>query len=78
MPQYYFDIHDDEVTLDVEGVELRDAPHAILFAYEAARDIAADTVKSGRLGLRHRIDIYDAGGRFVDCVTFGEAVGVEP
>lgn len=78
MPRYYFDICDDDTTIDREGMEFADAHAAIAFAYKAARDIAVETAVEGRLVTEHRIEIADADHRLIDTVTFGEAVGVDP
>lgn len=78
MPRYYFHVYDEEATLDSEGVELADSHMALVFAYRAAREIAAETAKQGKLSAQDRIDIVDADRRLIDTVTFGEATGVEP
>ncbi len=76
MPRYYFDIHDDETTIDPEGVELANTNAAIAFAYKAAREMAAASAIDGRLVVQYRIDIVDADHSLIDTVTYGEAVGV--
>jgi hypothetical protein len=78
MPRYYFDIRDDDTTIDSEGMEFADAHAAIAFAYKAARDIAAESAVAGKLVTEHRIEIVDADRQLIDTVTFGEAVGIDP
>ena len=77
MPRYYFNVHDDDVTADEEGVLLADAYVAIAFAYKAPRALAFETALDGRLFVDHRVDILDAERRTIDTVTFGEAVGIQ-
>ncbi|HET6526834.1 DUF6894 family protein [Sphingopyxis sp.] len=77
MPRYFFDIRDDDTTIDSEGMEFADTHAAIAFAYKAAREIAAETAVAGRLVTGHRIEIADADHRLIDTVTFGEAVGLD-
>lgn len=77
MPRYYFDIRDDDMTIDKEGMELSDAHAAIAFAYKAAREIAAETAATGKVVTEHRIEIANADHQLIDTVTFGEAMGVD-
>ena len=78
MPIYYFNIHNDDVTLDAEGVDLADVTAAHAYAVIAARSLAADTVSQGHLGLSDRIEIEDEAHVSVGAVTFAEAVDVRP
>jgi hypothetical protein len=47
MPRYYFNIYNDDVTLDEEGAELIDAHTAHAHAIHAAQALAADTASRG-------------------------------
>ena len=76
MPLYYFDIYNDDVTLDDEGAELADMAAARAHAVKEARVLASETVKAGHIDCRHRIDIRDPSGATVASVTFGDAVEV--
>ena len=90
MQRYYFNIYNDDVTLDEEGAELIDAhaarAHAIhaarslaadgAHAIHAARSLAADTALHGHIGLSHRIEIEDENHQVIDKITFGDAVEV--
>jgi hypothetical protein len=78
MPRYYFNIYNDDVTLDEEGAELIDAHAAHAHAVHAARSLAADTASRGHIGLSHRIEIEDQDHRLIDQVTFAEAVEIRP
>lgn len=77
MPRYYFNVRDDDTTVDSEGMEFFDSHAAIAFAYKAAREIAVETAVRGRLVTDHRIEIVDADRQLIDTVTFGEAIGVD-
>lgn len=78
MPLYYFNIDNDDVTEDFEGIELSDDRAAHAYGVRAARGLASETVRLGHLGLNHRINIVDADRNPVATVTFGEAVEIRP
>ena len=78
MPLYYFNIYNDDVTLDHEGAELADIHAAIAYAVKAARALAADTVSHGHLSAHHRIEIVDGDQTLLDIVRFDEAVDLRP
>ena len=76
MPIFYFDVYNDDVTLDDEGAELADVSAAHAHAVKEARVLAAETVKEGHFDGRHRIDVRDESRADVASVTFGEAVEI--
>ena len=76
MPLYFFDVYNDDVTLDDEGAELVDAQAARARAIKEARVLAAETVSRGHFTGRHRIEIRDAGHNCIGSVSFAEAVDV--
>jgi hypothetical protein len=76
VPVYYFHIHNDDVTIDEEGVELSDRTAAVACAVNAARSLAAEDVLRGRLRLSDRIVIEDENHRLVREVRFDEAVQI--
>ena len=76
MPLYYFNLYNDEVTMDEEGVELADAAAARDHALIEARAMAADSVLHGHLTTSHRIDYTDEERRAVGSVRFDEAVEI--
>jgi hypothetical protein len=78
MPLYYFDVYNDDVTLDDEGAELADRDAAHAHAVKAARSLAAETVRRGHLVRDHRVDISDADHKPLGSVRFGEAVDIRP
>jgi hypothetical protein len=76
MPLYYFNVYNDDVTMDEEGAELADAHAARAYAVKEARVLAAETVQQGHLVGHHRIEIVDAEQNPVDEVRFDEAVEI--
>jgi len=78
MSRFYFNIHDDICTLDLEGSELPDLQAARAYAVTGARSLAADNVLRGDLTLSHRVDILDEAHQIVDAVSFRDAVRIAP
>jgi hypothetical protein len=76
MALYYFQIFNDDVTLDDEGAELADDEAALAHAVKAVRALASDTALHGHLTRSHRIDVVDANRRPVGSVRFDEAVDI--
>jgi hypothetical protein len=76
MPLYYFNVYNDDVTLDHEGAELADEHAARAYAVKEARALAADTVLRGHLVRSHRIEIVDSDQSSVGAVRFDEAVDI--
>jgi hypothetical protein len=76
MSLYYFNVYNDDVTLDDEGAELADDHAAHAYAIKAARALAAETASKGHLTVADRIEIEDADHKLVGTVTFGEAVEI--
>ena len=78
MALFYFDVYNDDVTLDDEGAEFADEQAARAHAVKEARVLAADTVLHGHLVRHHRVDIRDENRRTIDSVSFEEAVQIRP
>lgn len=78
MARYYFDIHNDEFTQDLEGQQFGDADLALAYGLSAARALAADSVLKGHLVLSHWIAVLDASRTPIGDVAFGAAVKVRP
>ena len=78
MPRFYFNIYNDDVTMDEEGAELADEHAARAHAVKGARSLAAETVRHGHLTKSHRIEIVDEDQASVGVVRFDEAVEVRP
>jgi hypothetical protein len=77
MPKYYFHLHDDFDSPDVEGVELPDLSAARFCAVHSARFTASETMKAlGHFIPSHRIDIEDVHGTVLDSVYFRDAVKI--
>ena len=77
MPRYFFNVYDDVIAPDEEGLELPNEAAARLKALIGARDIAAEQVKHGYLVRSHWIDVADQHGEVLFAVTFGDAVEIK-
>lgn len=77
MPRYFFDVYDDVIAPDEEGMELPNEQAARLQALIGARDIMSEQVRHGYLVRSHWIDILDERRALLAKVTFGEAVDVK-
>jgi hypothetical protein len=76
MPLYYFNIFNDEITMDAEGIELDGDEAAMARAVVEARIMAAESVRSGHLVGSHHIEVLDEAQRCVGAVRFDEAVAI--
>jgi hypothetical protein len=77
VPRYFFNVYDDEIASDEEGMELPNEQAARLHALHGARGIIAEQVTRGYLVRSHWIDVLDERGELVLKLTFGEAVDVK-
>jgi hypothetical protein len=77
MPRFYFNLRNDLVVDDEEGLELPDLAAAREYALFNARSIAAENVHKGKLNLSHRIEIADEDNQVLATVSFADAVKVE-
>lgn len=77
MPRFFFNIHDDAVTVDDQGVELSDVAAAREAALRSARELICEQVREGRVNLRHRIEIEDEDRRPVVTLPFASAIEIE-
>jgi hypothetical protein len=78
MALYYFNLFNDDVTTDDEGVELADDEAARAHAVKEARFMAADTVLHGHLTGSHRVEYVDEARKPIGSVRFDEAVNIRP
>ena len=78
MPLYYFNVYNDDTTLDEEGTELADEHAARAYAVKAVRSLAADTVRKGHLVGHHRVEFVDKAQNPIGEVRFDEAVDIKP
>lgn len=76
MPLYYFNIYNDDITLDEEGIDLADEHAARAYAVKAVRSLAAETVLHGHFMGHHRVEYVDAGQNPLGEVRFDQAVEV--
>jgi hypothetical protein len=76
MPRFYFHLYNDEISRDEEGKELSDPSVAHKTALAYARDMAAVTVREGRLNLSHCIEVTDQDGSVVLTLPFRNAVHI--
>ena len=78
MPRYYIHIYNDAVTIDGDGMELRDLPAAKYEAIRGARSIMAEDLVAGRpLKLFHRVEIANADGTVLAVIPVREIVAIE-
>ena len=78
MTLYYFNIYNDDITIDDQGAELADEHAARAYAVKAVRSLAAETVMHGHLIGHHRVEIVDSQQNPVGEVRFDEAVDIKP
>lgn len=76
MRRYFFNVYNDDITLDPEGAELADDTAARAQAVIEARALAADTVGRGHFVGSHYIEIVDADRNPIGSVRFDEAVAI--
>jgi hypothetical protein len=78
VPRFYFHLRNDFDVPDDEGKELRDLEAALEHAANEARKLAGEMLKeTGRITLRHRIDIEDERHEIVRSVAIRDVVRVE-
>jgi hypothetical protein len=78
MAQYFFDLHNDIDAIDDEGVDLPDIEAAKAHALAEARTmIQASVADTGRIDLRHHLDIRDESGAVVHVMRFEDAVQIQ-
>ena len=77
MPRYFFNVYDDVIALDDEGLELPNEAAARLRALAGARDIIAEQVKHGYFVRSHWIDVADQCGEVLFAIRFGDAVEIK-
>ena len=76
MPRYYFDIYNDVVTKDEEGLDLPDDEAAMARAVFEVRELAAESVRRGHLVGSHRVEVLDRDRNCMGVVRFDEAVRI--
>lgn len=76
MPHYFFNIYNDDDTLDPEGADLLDDQAAMAMAVIEVRNLAAETVRDGHFVGNHRIEVTDVNRNPIGAVRFDEAVEI--
>jgi hypothetical protein len=76
MPRFYFHLFNDMDVRDEEGVELPNDAAALQRAAFSAREMAAQSVREGRLVLDHRIEVANDHGDTIGTVHFGDVVEI--
>ncbi len=76
MPQYFFNLFNDVVTMADESLDFPDAAAALAHATDEARALAADTVREGHFVGNHYIEVQDQDRERVGVVRFDEAVEI--
>ena len=77
MPRYFFNVYDDVIAHDDEGLELPNIAAARLNAMRGARDLIAEQVRHGYFVLSHWIEVLDEAGETVLTLPFREAVDIK-
>ena len=78
MPRFYLHLwNGSEHVLDQEGDELESAEAAYLEAFEAAKEMAADLIRSRVDVASYRFDVVDVRGRAVLDLPFTEVLGTK-
>ena len=76
VPRFHFNLFNDMDILDKEGTELPDLGAAVDAASSMARDMAAQSVRTGRLTPHHRIEVSNENGETVATICYGDVVEV--
>lgn len=77
MPRFYFHLFNHDTVWDGEGTELSTQAEALEHAANVAREIAAESVREGRLVLDHRIVVCSENNKSIGAVHFSDVVEVK-
>ena len=78
MPRFFFDLYNDVDLQDDEGRELPDADAVVAVAVQEARELIKVSIdETGRIDLRHHIDVRNDRGETVFVIHFEDAVTVQ-
>ena len=78
MPRYYFDLHNDVDAIDDEGRELPDLEAVRADVLKEVRAMIKTSIdETGRIDLRHHIDVRDENDAVVYVMHFEDAVTVQ-
>ncbi len=76
MPRFFLHLHNDVMAIDEEGSEFPGPEEARQAAEQAARELAAEDVRRGKLNLANWIDVVDESGRKLFAVRYGDVIRV--
>jgi hypothetical protein len=76
VPRFYFHLFNDLTTQDDEGLELPSAAVAMRRAAVSAREMAAQSVREGRLILDHRVEVTDEDRDTIGVVRFSDVAEI--
>jgi hypothetical protein len=77
VPRYYFHLHNEEIVLDEQGMDMPNLAAARAQAVDDARDMICRSVREGHLNLDHRMEVTDEAGTVVVTVRFRDAFTIE-
>lgn len=78
MPHYFFDLHNDVDAPDLEGRDLPDLAAVMDHLVREAREMMKASIdETGRIDLRHHIDVRDENGAVVYVMHFDDAVTIQ-
>jgi hypothetical protein len=78
MKRYFFNLFNDEETIDEEGQMFPDDDAAIACAKREVRNFAAESVSLyGHLILHHHMEVKTEQGVLVADISFGETIDVQ-
>jgi hypothetical protein len=76
MPLFYFNLFDDEPSIDDQGIELSGLGEAFAHASDIACACASETARHGYATLSHYVEITNHARECVGRLRFGDAVEV--
>jgi hypothetical protein len=76
VPLYFFNLYNDDITLDDEGQRFPGLASAQEHGLNETRIMAAESVRLGKLNLAHRLEITDEDGTVLRTIQFGDAVRI--
>jgi uncharacterized protein DUF6894 len=78
VPRYFFDLYNDFDATDEEGKEFADLTGAKANTLKEVREMLKTSIdETGRIDLRHHVDVRDESGAVVYVMHFEDAVTVQ-
>jgi hypothetical protein len=75
--RYFFNVYDDVVAFDEEGIEMPNLAAARLKALQGARELIGEQVRRGYVVLSHWIDVIDESGAVAYHLPFKDAFEIK-